>query len=98
MAHVKVNPFKELQAFTEANEGLFFGRDKEIEQLLNKIYRNRVVGLFGESGTGETSLLNAGLIPILRTEGFIVVPVRGLDDPRKKGSGSLLMARCNKWG
>ena len=43
-----------------------------------------VVGLFGESGTGKTSLLNAALIPRFKFEGYIVISVRCLDEPIRR--------------
>lgn len=76
--------FKELQSFTEADKDLFFGRTLEVDELLKKINTYRIVGLFGESGTGKTSLLNAGLIPSLKKDGFITVSIRCLDEPIKR--------------
>lgn len=76
-----INPFKELQSFGEADQSFFFGRDLEINELLSKVYRYKIVGLFGESGTGKTSLINAGIIPCLKRENFCVVSVRCLDEP-----------------
>lgn len=80
----KVNPFKELQSYTESDKEYFFGRKVEIEELLARIYKYSIVGLFGESGTGKTSLINAGLIPNFKNEGFITVSVRCLDEPIKR--------------
>jgi HEAT repeat protein len=87
-----VNPFRELQAFTEVDKDFFFGREEETKQLLENIYRHKIVGLFGESGTGKTSLIHAGLVPILRSEGFVVVSLRCLDDPIKRIREALIDA------
>ena len=86
----KINPYKELQAYSEADKDFFFGRNEEIEEVLSKIYRYKIIGLFGESGTGKTSLINAGLLPNLKVEGFLVVLVRCLDEPIKRIRESLL--------
>lgn len=86
----KVNPYRELQAYTEADKDFFFGREKEIEELLGKIYKDKIVGLFGESGSGKTSIINAGLLPVLKSENFIVVSVRCLDEPIKRIRETLL--------
>lgn len=82
--------YKELQSFTESDKELFFGRNIEIEELLIKIHKYNIVGLFGESGTGKTSLVNAGLIPNFKKEGFVTVSVRCLDEPVKRIREELL--------
>jgi serine/threonine protein kinase len=80
----KVNPYKELQSYTESDKEYFFGRKQEIEELLTRIYKHNIVGLFGESGTGKTSLVNAGLIPNFKNEGILTISVRCLDEPIKR--------------
>ena len=80
----KQSLYKELQSFTESDKEFFFGRKIEIEELLKKISKYNIVGLFGESGTGKTSLLNAGLIPSFKKDGFVTVSVRCLDEPIKR--------------
>ncbi len=82
--------YKELQSFTESDKEFFFGRNIEIEELLIKIHRYNIVGLFGESGTGKTSLVNAGLIPNFKKEGFVTVSVRCLGEPIKRVREELL--------
>lgn len=80
----KANPYKELQPYNESDKDFFFGRDKETEELLTRIYKYKIVGLFGESGTGKTSLVNAGIIPNLKKENYWIVSVRCLDEPIKR--------------
>lgn len=58
----------------EANE-YFFGRDKEIRMLENRLLANRVLLLHSLSGAGKTSLLQAGLAPRLRNQDFHILPV-----------------------
>ena len=82
--------YKELQSFTESDKEFFFGRKIEIKELLIKIHKYNIVGLFGESGTGKTSLVNAGLIPNFKKEGFVTVSVRCLDEPIKRVREELL--------
>ncbi len=55
---------------------LFYGREQEIEQLLHRICAHRLLVLFGKSGLGKTSLLQAGLYPQLRDQHLLPVPVR----------------------
>lgn len=52
--------------FLEEDRHLFFGRDHEKKKLSNLIVLEKLVVLFGKSGYGKSSLLNAGVIPYLR--------------------------------
>lgn len=58
--------FLGLQSYSEAQADIFYGRDEEIEKLTNLIKANTLTIVFGKSGTGKTSLLNAGVFPRLR--------------------------------
>lgn len=60
--------FLGLQSYTEAQAPVFFGRDEEIQRLTNLIKANTLTIVFGKSGTGKTSLLNAGVFPRLRKD------------------------------
>ena len=55
-----------LQSYTEAQSGIFYGRDEETDRLTNLVKGNTLTIVFGKSGTGKTSLLNAGVFPRLR--------------------------------
>ena len=80
-AQPNFNPYKLLDSYKETDNEYFFGRDNDIRVLIEAVYRNRTVILFGESGVGKTSLLNAGLFPRLRQEGWLIVSTRCLDTP-----------------
>lgn len=58
----KSSPFKFLSSYSVDDRDIFFGRDQEIEQLFNLVNRTKVVLLYGLSGTGKTSLIQAGLV------------------------------------
>jgi WD40 repeat protein/energy-coupling factor transporter ATP-binding protein EcfA2 len=58
-------PYRGLAAFTEADAGLFFGREREVQRLLEKLKSSRFVGVLGPSGSGKSSLVRAGLVPAL---------------------------------
>ncbi|MBI5667876.1 MAG: protein kinase [Chloroflexi bacterium] len=64
------NPYKGLRPFQEADASDFFGREKLVEQLAARFEQEGVGGRFvaivGPSGSGKSSLANAGLIPALR--------------------------------
>ncbi len=74
------NPWRGLSSYEDPavskQEYLFCGRDRESEELFREIDHNPVVTLYGRSGLGKTSLLNAGVFPLLRTYGYRPVPVR----------------------
>ena len=58
-------PYKALASFTAADAAIFSGRMEESQRLTNRILAHRVVVLHGESGSGKTSLLQAGVSPLL---------------------------------
>ncbi len=60
--------------FERDKQSLFFGRDREISELLSLVISSRVVLCYAPSGAGKTSLINAGLQPRLEQEGFEVLP------------------------
>jgi hypothetical protein len=60
------NSFLGLQSYTEAQSNFFFGRDAETDTLTSLVQLNMLTIVFGRSGTGKTSLLNAGVFPRLR--------------------------------
>ena len=70
------NPWPGLESFEENAQAFFFGRDHEAESLLNHVRDAPVTVLYGRSGLGKTSLLRAGLFPLLREENFLPVYVR----------------------
>ncbi len=65
---------------SEVDQRLFFGREVETEELFHRVRANRLLVLFGKSGLGKTSLLQAGLYPKLRAHNLLPVPVR-LNEP-----------------
>ncbi len=58
-------PYKALDSFTEADVAIFAGRAEESQRLANRILAHRLTVLYGESGSGKTSLLQAGAGPRL---------------------------------
>ncbi|RWX42987.1 hypothetical protein H206_03294 [Candidatus Electrothrix aarhusensis] len=68
---VAVEPYIGLRPFSENERDRFFGRDREISILLNKIRANRLTLLLAASGVGKSSLLRAGIMPKLRKDSNI---------------------------
>jgi tetratricopeptide (TPR) repeat protein len=71
-----IQPWPGLDAFTEELSRFFYGRDAEADELFRHVQRDVVTVLFGRSGLGKTSLLQAGLFPRLRKVGFLPILVR----------------------
>ena len=59
------NPFPGLRPFEPSQADIFFGRDEQIEELVDSLQKNRFVAVVGTSGSGKSSLVRAGLIPVL---------------------------------
>ena len=59
------NPFPGLRSFEPEQAELFFGRDEQIEDLLERLQEHRFLAVVGSSGSGKSSLVRAGLIPAL---------------------------------
>ncbi|OQZ00166.1 MAG: hypothetical protein B6D35_07610 [Candidatus Brocadia sp. UTAMX2] len=63
--------------FTADDRNLFFGRDEDIGNLSQFCSLESLIVLYGKSGLGKTSLLNAGVVPRLcETENYEAIDVR----------------------
>jgi energy-coupling factor transporter ATP-binding protein EcfA2 len=65
------NPFVGLRPFESSESLLFFGRQTQILELLQRLHDHHFVGVIGSSGSGKSSLIRAGLIPRLKA-GYLV--------------------------
>ncbi|PCE24299.1 WD40 repeat domain-containing protein [Burkholderia ubonensis] len=70
------NPWPGLDPFDEADRAYFFGRTVESRELYRLVQRENLTVLLGRSGLGKTSLLKAGLFPLLRDHDYLPVYVR----------------------
>jgi len=70
MADLKNNPFPGLRAFRENEHNFFFGRERECEEIIDKLLKNKFVAVIGNAGSGKTSVLQAGVIPALKRGDF----------------------------
>ena len=69
------NPYKGLRAFEEADAADFYGREALVRRLREALERRsgtRLVVLAGPSGSGKSSVVGAGLIPILRADDWSI--------------------------
>lgn len=70
------SPWPGLAAYDEAASEFFYGRKEEAIELLRMIRLSPLTVLFGKSGLGKSSLLQAGLYPLLRAEHYFPVHLR----------------------
>ena len=75
MADVSNNPWKGLDSYSYSDNSIFYGRTNETEALVDTILNNRFTILYGPSGVGKSSLLNAGVRPKLAEKNFFVVDI-----------------------
>jgi energy-coupling factor transporter ATP-binding protein EcfA2 len=61
-------PYKGLAAFRESDARFFKGRDRYVQELANKLKQIQTVAIVGPSGSGKSSLVRAGLLPLLRSQ------------------------------
>ncbi len=62
----ETEPFFGLRAIDESRSHLFFGREQDTEALVALVHRTPLVLVSGDSGSGKSSLVRAGLVPHFR--------------------------------
>lgn len=60
-----LNPFPGLRPFKIEESHLFFGREGQSDEVLLKLSKSRFVGVIGPSGSGKSSFIYCGVLPIL---------------------------------
>ena len=68
-----------IRAFETEEKKLFFGRKDEIRKLYSLVKSKSLVVVFAKSGTGKSSLINAGIIPLLEKKQFFPIKIRFQD-------------------
>ena len=77
------NTFLGLQPYTEDDAYRFKGRTEESQELYRLIVRNDFTVCYAESGEGKTSLLNAGVFPLLRENMYFPIAITFTSDDYK---------------
>ncbi len=82
---VSSNPYRGLESFDEEHKGLFFGRKALTQQLAEFVATHALTVVLSASGSGKSSLVKAGLIPMLRQRQnwWILPPFRPGESPLK---------------
>ena len=59
-------PFPGLRSYEPKEQEMFFGRERQLDELLRKLRSNRFLALVGNAGSGKSSLAKASLVPKLQ--------------------------------
>ncbi|HQL69919.1 MAG TPA: AAA family ATPase, partial [Bacteroidales bacterium] len=70
------SPFKFLDSYTRDDRNVFFGRDREIEALYQKVFESKILLVYGVSGTGKSSLIHCGLASKFNDSDWLPVNIR----------------------
>lgn len=68
------NPWLGLESYREGE--VLYGRDEDIRDLTQCVLNDQGTLFYGKSGIGKSSILNAGIIPAARRNGFLPIMVR----------------------
>lgn len=71
-----IEPYRGLEPYRFCDQSIFFEREEEAARLARLVLTYRGSLLYGESGAGKSSLINAGLIPKLLAAGMSVERLR----------------------
>ena len=61
-----VCPYRGLRAFDEEHSEFFFGREADVQRLVERLKATHFLAVLGPSGSGKSSVVRAGLLPALR--------------------------------
>jgi WD40 repeat protein len=70
------SPFKFLDSYTKYDREIFFGRDREIEELYHRVFESKLMLVYGVSGTGKSSLIHCGLANKFQETDWLPLVVR----------------------
>lgn len=71
---VRKNPWLGLESYKEGE--ILYGRDDDIRDLSQCVLNDADTLLYGKSGIGKSSILNAGILPAARRNGYLPVLIR----------------------
>lgn len=96
------NPWRGLASYkdplTAKHKYKFCGRDAEISSLVKLIDNNLFVTLYGRTGVGKTSILNAGVFPILRQRDYFPIYIRLAQESKKKSYAESIVDKIRESG
>ena len=68
------NPWLGLESYKENQ--IIYGRNTEVTDLAQRVLNDTDTVVYGKSGIGKTSVINAGVLPIARLNDFVPIVVR----------------------
>ncbi|TDC59364.1 WD40 repeat domain-containing protein [Micromonospora sp. KC207] len=74
-------PYPGLEPYREEDSAVFFGRDQQVSDIVRRMLaasadpRERLLVVVGASGSGKSSLVQAGVVPMLKTRRWITLPM-----------------------
>lgn len=86
------SPFQGLDAFEAADYDRFFGRDRQVTELYNRVHAAKLTLLYGLSGTGKSSLVRCGLANRFGPREWLPVFIRRGKDIRQSITDALYLA------
>ena len=96
------NPWRGLASYEEpqgtSDDYLFCGRDEETMDVVRLIDNNLFITLYGSSGIGKTSLLKAGVIPILKRRDYFPLYIRLSQEPKEISYAEAIIKRLKSSG
>ncbi len=73
----KTHRYPGVKPFSENERHVFYGRSTDTRKLFQLINLEKLVLLYGKSGLGKSSLLNAGVLPLFdEDEDFVTIKIR----------------------
>ena len=89
LASKKENPFVGLRAFSDTDGKYFFGRDREVNEIIERLKHHNFLALIGDSGSGKSSIVKAKVIPYYLESNYFVLQMRPANNPYLELSNQL---------
>ncbi|MEV4474156.1 tetratricopeptide repeat protein [Nonomuraea sp. NPDC049504] len=97
----QVQPYVGLRPYRRDESALFHGRGREAQEVATLWQAAGLTVLYGASGVGKTSLLHAGVLPLLDSEPADVLPVARIaprmSKPATRGGNPYVRALLSCW-
>ncbi len=68
-ANIEESPYAGLSSFQEEDASRFFGRNREVAAMSQRLRERPLMAVVGPSGVGKSSFLRAGVVPALKNSG-----------------------------
>lgn len=75
-AQSHTSPYKFLDSYSAEDKSIFFGRDREVEEVYDKVFQSKLLLVYGASGTGKSSIINCGLANKFEEEDWFPIHIR----------------------